>query len=80
MLVRVEHPEDLPRLVSQLQFDPEAIVTAVSTDEVEIDYLGSLTEEAQRRRLESRLAGWQVEWGHAWVRRAAEPPKSLLRG
>jgi hypothetical protein len=60
--VRLEHRETLDGLVALLQFDPDAIVTAIDDDEVEVSYVGSLSERAQRERLEMRLRSWLHEW------------------
>jgi hypothetical protein len=60
--VRLEHREALERLVALLQFDPEAIVTTIDDEEIEVSYVGSLSERAQRERLEARLRSWMSEW------------------
>ena len=62
MRVRLEHREALERLVALLQFDPEAIVTTIDDEEIEVSYVGSLSERAQRERLEARLRSWMSEW------------------
>ena len=62
MRVRLEHREELDRFVALLQFDPDAIVTPIDDDEVEVSYVGSLSERAQRERLEARLREWMSDW------------------
>jgi hypothetical protein len=62
MRVRLGRREELHRLVALLQFDPDAIVTTLGGDEVEVSYVGSLSESAQRDKLEARLASWMSEW------------------
>jgi hypothetical protein len=62
MRVKLEHSEELPRLVALLQFDPDAIVTTLGGDEIEVSYVGSLSEAAQRDKLETRLRAWMSDW------------------
>jgi hypothetical protein len=62
MRVRLGHREALPRLVALLRFDPDAIVTTLAGDEIEVSYVGSLSESAQRDKLEARLRAWMSEW------------------
>ena len=62
MRIRLERREKLDRLVALLQFDPDAIVTTIDDDEIEVSYVGSLSERAQRERLESRLRSLLSEW------------------
>jgi hypothetical protein len=69
--VRLEHREELGRLVALLEFDPDAIVTTIDVDEVEVSYVGSLSERAQRERLEARLRTWLSDWELA---DAPDPP------
>jgi len=60
--VRLEDREELARLVALLQFDPDAIVTTLDADEIEVSYVGSLSEQAQRERLRARLRTWMSDW------------------
>ncbi len=72
MRVRLEHREELGRLVALLQFDADAIVTTIDDGELEVSYVGSLSERAQRERLETRLRSWLHEWQLADA--APDPP------
>jgi hypothetical protein len=73
--VRLEHREELDRFVALLQFDPDAIVTAIDEDEVEVSYVGSLSERAQRERLEERLREWMSDWELADDATPDPPPR-----
>ena len=58
MRVRLSNPERIRRLLAFLAFDSNAIVTQIGDTEIEVSFLGSLNEWAQRRELELRLRAW----------------------
>jgi hypothetical protein len=56
--IRISKPESLRRLQTFLTLDTEAIVTPLDDCELEISFLGSRNEWAQRKELELRLRSW----------------------
>lgn len=58
MRIRLSRPESLRRLQVFLSLDTEAIVTPLDDRELEISFLGSRNEWAQRKELELRLRSW----------------------
>ena len=58
MRIRISRPESLRRLHVFLALDTEAIVTPLDDRELEISFLGSRNEWAQRKELELRLRSW----------------------
>jgi hypothetical protein len=56
--IRISRPEGLRRLQAFLTLDTEAIVTPLDEYEIEISFLGSRNEWAQRKELELRLRSW----------------------
>jgi hypothetical protein len=56
--IRVSRPDSLRRLQVFLTLDTEAIVTPLDDQELEISFLGSRNEWAQRKELELRLRSW----------------------
>jgi hypothetical protein len=56
--IRVSRPDSLRRLQTFLTLDTEAIVTPLDDHELEISFLGSRNEWAQRKELELRLRSW----------------------
>lgn len=58
MRIRISRPDALTRLQAFLAVDTDAIVTPLSELEIEISFLGSRNEWAQRKELELRLRTW----------------------
>ena len=58
MRIRISKPALRRKLLLFLAFDDEAIVTPVADSEVEVSFLGSRNEWAQRKELELRLRSW----------------------
>ena len=58
MRIRLSRPESLRRLQVFLALDTEAIVTPLDDRQLEISFLGSRNEWAQRKELELRLRSW----------------------
>jgi hypothetical protein len=56
--IRLSRPESLRRLQVFLALDTEAIVTPLDERQLEISFLGSRNEWAQRKELELRLRSW----------------------
>ena len=56
--ITLSNPAALARLLAFLSFDPTAVVTPIGEREIEVSFLGSLNEAAQRRELELRLRAW----------------------
>lgn len=56
--ITLSNPARLPRLLAFLAFDSTAVVTPIGDSEVEVSFLGSLNESAQRCELELRLQAW----------------------
>jgi len=56
--IHVSRPESLRRLEMFLAIDTEAVVTPLEGDALEISFLGSRNEWAQRKELELRLRSW----------------------
>jgi hypothetical protein len=56
--IRLSRPESLRRLQVFLALDTEAIVTPLDDRQLEISFLGSRNEWAQRKELELRLRSW----------------------
>ena len=59
MRVRLSNPARLRRLLAFLAFDPAIVVSQIGDSEIEVSFLGSLNEWAQRRELELRLRAWR---------------------
>jgi hypothetical protein len=56
------HDEDeLQSLLLYLTRAPDTVVTALSDLELEVSFLGSLNDHAQRRLLRERLQDWRPE-------------------
>lgn len=58
MRITLSSPARLRRLLAFLAFDPTVIITPLGEREIEVAFLGSLNEWAQRRELELRLRAW----------------------
>jgi hypothetical protein len=56
--IRISRAESLRRLQAYLALDTEAVVTPLDDCELEISFLGSRNEWAQRKELELRLRTW----------------------
>jgi hypothetical protein len=57
--VRLSNPGRLRRLLAFLALDPAIVVSQIGASEIEVSFLGSLNEWAQRRELELRLRAWR---------------------
>lgn len=53
--------EELQSLLLFLTRSPDTVVTALSDVELEVSFLGSLNDEAQRHLLRTRLRDWRPE-------------------
>jgi hypothetical protein len=62
-IVRIHaHDEDeLQSLLLYLTRTPDTVVTALSDLELEVSFLGSLNDHAQRKLLNRRLRAWRPE-------------------
>ena len=62
-IVRIHaHDEDeLQSLLLYLTRTPDTVVTALSDLELEVSFLGSLNDHAQRKLLTQRLRAWRPE-------------------
>ena len=54
----MSNPARLRHLLTFLTFDPTAVVSPIGDRDIEISFLGSLNESAQRHELELRLDAW----------------------
>ena len=61
MRIHAHDAEELQSLLLYLTRTPDAIVTALSDLELEVSFLGSLNDQAQRRLLTQRLRAWRPE-------------------
>ena len=60
MRVRIDSTELLDELMAFLEEDADAVVDAVSPDELEVSLLGSRNIDAMRMELYLRVRAWQV--------------------
>lgn len=56
--IKLSEPSMLRKLLLVLAFDPSAVVTQLSDDEIEVSFLGSLNTSAQQMESELRLRAW----------------------
>jgi hypothetical protein len=58
MRIKLSEPSMLRKLLLVLAFDPSAVVTQLSDDEIEVSFAGSLNTNAQVMETELRLRAW----------------------
>jgi hypothetical protein len=58
MRIKLSEPSMLRKLLLVLAFDPSAVVTQLSDDEIEVSFAGSLNTTAQVMETELRLRAW----------------------
>lgn len=61
MRIHAHDPDELQSLLLYLTRTPDAVVTALSDVELEVSFLGSLNDRAQRKLLRKRLHDWRPE-------------------
>ena len=61
MRVHAHDEAELQSLLVYLTRTPDAVVTALSDLELEVSFLGSLNDRAQRRLLRQRLQAWRPD-------------------
>jgi hypothetical protein len=59
--IHAHDAEELQSLLLYLMRTPDAVVTALSDVELEVSFLGSLNDRAQRTLLRKRLHDWRPE-------------------
>jgi hypothetical protein len=67
MRIRINDPELLPDLVTELTARVDVIATRVGPCDVEVSLLGSRTAPYHRRELERRLEQWRLQNPHGRV-------------
>lgn len=60
MRMRISDPALLPDLIEFLRTRPDAVVTQVSDDELEVSVVGSLAEGPMRMELYLRVRAWEA--------------------
>jgi len=60
MRVHVDDPADLPDLIESLRSRPDAVVTQLGHDELEVSLLGSFGDDALRMEVELRVRAWMA--------------------
>ena len=58
MRVRLSDPQRLRQLVDYLAFDQTVVVTPLSDHEIEVAFIGSLSQTGQVMETELRLRAW----------------------
>lgn len=58
MRVRLSDPQRLGQLVDYLAFDQTVVVTPLSDHEIEVAFIGSLSQTGQVMETELRLRAW----------------------
>jgi hypothetical protein len=61
MRVHVTDPAVLPDLLEFFRSRPDAVVTQIAEDELEVSLLGSLAQEAMRMELYLRIRLWEAK-------------------
>ena len=61
MRIHAHDQEELQSLLLYLTRSPDTVVTALSDLELEVSFLGSLNDRAQRKLLRERLREWRPE-------------------
>jgi hypothetical protein len=61
MRVHAHDQEELQSLLLYLERAPDTVVTALSDLELEVSFLGSLNDRAQRTLLRKRLRAWRPD-------------------
>jgi hypothetical protein len=56
--VKLSDPALVKRLLAELAFDANVVVTQIADDEVEVSFLGSLNTGAQQMQTELRVLAW----------------------
>jgi hypothetical protein len=59
--IHAHDAEELQSLLLYLTRSPDTVVTALSDLELEVSFLGSLNDRAQRKLLRERLRQWRPE-------------------
>jgi hypothetical protein len=59
--IHAHDPDELQSLLLYLTRTPDTVVTALSDVELEVSFLGSLNDHAQRTLLRKRLRAWRPE-------------------
>jgi len=59
--IHAHDEEELQSLLLYLTEAPDTVVTALSDLELEVSFLGSLNDLAQRRLLRQRLSAWRPD-------------------
>jgi len=59
--IHAHDQEELQSLLLYLTRSPDTVVTALSDLELEVSFLGSLNDRAQRKLLRERLREWRRE-------------------
>jgi len=59
--IHAHDQEELQSLLLYLTRSPDTVVTALSDLELEVSFLGSLNDRAQRKLLRERLREWRPE-------------------